>query len=53
MNGIIPPEKRVRFEDVQGVDEAKAELEEVVEFLTQPDKFKKLGGKLPKGTLLV
>jgi ATP-dependent metalloprotease len=42
----------VTFEDVQGVDEAKEELQEVVEFLKRPDKFMELGGKLPKGVLL-
>lgn len=42
-----------RFHDVMGVDEAKNELEEVVEFLRNPDKFTRLGGKLPKGVLLL
>lgn len=42
----------VKFTDVHGVEEAKSELEEVVEFLRNPDKFNKLGGKLPKGVLL-
>lgn len=43
----------VRFADVHGCDEAKEELQELVEFLKSPDKFSSLGGKLPKGVLLV
>jgi cell division protease FtsH len=44
---------RVTFEDVAGIEEAKQELEEVVEFLKDPQKFQRLGGKIPKGCLLV
>ncbi len=45
--------KKVTFEDVAGIDEAKAELEEVIEFLKEPKKFTRLGGRIPKGLLLV
>ncbi len=44
---------RITFEDVAGIDEAKEELEEIVEFLRNPQKFSSLGGKIPKGALLV
>jgi len=45
--------KKVTFDDVAGIDEAKAELQEVVEFLRDPKKFTRLGGRIPKGVLLV
>ena len=44
---------RVTFDDVAGIDEAKSELQEIVEFLRDPQKFQRLGGKIPKGCLLV
>ena len=44
---------RVTFEDVAGVDEAKEDLQEIVEFLKDPHKFQRLGGKIPKGALLI
>jgi len=44
---------RITFEDVAGVDEAKQELEEIVDYLKDPQKFQRLGGKIPKGCLLV
>jgi len=44
---------RITFEDVAGVDEAKEELEEIIQFLKDPKKFTKLGGRIPKGVLLV
>src|SRR4029079_3485630 len=42
----------VRWDEVEGVEQAQAELREVVEFLTEPERFKKLGAKVPKGMLL-
>ena len=44
---------RITFDDVAGIDEAKTELEEIVEFLKDPQKYQRLGGKIPKGCLLV
>ncbi|MBX5479049.1 MAG: ATP-dependent zinc metalloprotease FtsH [Pyrinomonas methylaliphatogenes] len=46
-------QKRVTFKDVAGVDEAKEELQEIIEFLKEPQKFQKLGGRIPKGVLMV
>ncbi|HON86181.1 MAG TPA: ATP-dependent zinc metalloprotease FtsH [Syntrophorhabdaceae bacterium] len=46
-------ENKVTFKDVAGVEEAKEELQEIIEFLTDPKKFTKLGGRIPKGVLLV
>jgi len=48
-----PNQTKVTFEDVAGVDEAKEELEEIIEFLKDPKKFTRLGGRIPKGVLLV
>jgi cell division protease FtsH len=49
---LTQKEGRVTFDDVAGIDEAKEELEEIVEFLRNPQKFSRLGGKIPKGALL-
>jgi cell division protease FtsH len=50
---ISDKQNKVTFQDVAGVDEAKEELREIIEFLKDPPKFQKLGGKIPKGVLLV
>ena len=46
-------QKKVTFKDVAGVDEAKEDLQEIIEFLREPQKFQKLGGRIPKGVLLM
>ena len=46
-------QKKVTFKDVAGVEEAKEELQEVIDFLKEPQKFQKLGGRIPKGVLLI
>ncbi len=50
---ISEKQNKITFQDVAGVDEAKEELREIIEFLKDPPKFQKLGGKIPKGVLLV
>ena len=50
---LNPQKKGVTFKDVAGVDEAKEELQEIIEFLRDPQKFQKLGGKIPRGVLLM
>ncbi len=44
---------KITFADVAGIEEAKAEVQEIIDFLKDPQKFQKLGGKIPKGVLLV
>jgi cell division protease FtsH len=50
---VVEDSKKVTFEDVAGVDEAKEELSEIIDFLKTPQKFRAIGGKIPKGILLV
>ena len=50
---LTSQQKKITFKDVAGVDEAKEELQEIIEFLREPQKFQKLGGRIPKGVLLV
>ena len=47
------PRGKITFNDVAGIDEAKEEVEEIIEFLRDPRKYRRLGGKIPKGALLI
>lgn len=51
-NRVDPNEHGITFKDVAGIEEAKDDLQEIIEFLRDPDKFRKLGGKIPKGVLM-
>lgn len=50
---LVENQKKITFEDVAGIDEAKDELEEIIDFLKDPKKFTRLGGRIPKGVLLM
>ncbi len=50
---LVQNEKKVTFDDVAGIDEAREELEEIIDFLKEPKKFTRLGGRIPKGVLLM
>lgn len=49
---MIQREKKIKFDDVAGLDEEKEEMIEIVDFLKKPEKFKKMGARVPKGVLL-
>jgi ATP-dependent metalloprotease len=51
--GVLAPTKQVRFSEVIGCNYAKEEIMQLVDYMRNPDKYRKLGGKLPKGVLLV
>jgi cell division protease FtsH len=50
---MAPTQERVTFEDIAGIDEAKDEVQEIVEYLSAPEKFQTIGGKIPKGVLMI